>query len=310
MKAPLITAVDTALTGAGQLHNDSFFLRQLEKTGLISRHELQRLVVGDLGGGLVESDGAKSHPHLNLRFKDVASQLLGVRLHHYQEIASRAANNPLNGLAGVILLALNGNKADIVVEAVRRHNHLFAVQGEIDGNAFVPYSALRLGRDTIAIGRVVGGNDRAHRTKLAQFVVQAVPPFGERNEAAAVAVERRLNCQPRSCFSVCVQRHPSGRESGLYSVISPSWQVRINYYGLTIVITFCKYQHHNATVVHHSMKKHDKASPIRKSVTMPSHMWDAVAQFQKTESIATEAEALRRVVLAGIRALAASSGLS
>jgi hypothetical protein len=58
------------------------------------------------------------------------------------------------------------------------------------------------------------------------------------------------------------------------------------------------------------MKKHDKASPIRKSVTMPSHMWDAVAQFQKTESIATEAEALRRVVLAGIRALAASSGLS
>jgi len=185
MKAPLITAVDAALTGAGQFHNDSFFLQQLEKTGLISRHELQRLVVGDLGGGLVESDGAKSHPHLNLRFKDVASQLLGVRLHHYQEIASRAANNPLNGPAGVILLALNGNKADIVVEAVRRHNHLFAVQGEIYGNAFVPYSALRLGRDTIAIGRVVGGNDRAHRTKLAQFVVQAVPPFGERNEAAA-----------------------------------------------------------------------------------------------------------------------------
>jgi hypothetical protein len=53
------------------------------------------------------------------------------------------------------------------------------------------------------------------------------------------------------------------------------------------------------------MKKQNNGPPIRKSVTMPTHMWDAVAQFQKTESIATEAEALRRVVLAGIRVLTA-----
>jgi len=46
------------------------------------------------------------------------------------------------------------------------------------------------------------------------------------------------------------------------------------------------------------MKNKDKDLPIRKSVTMPGHMWDAVDQFQKAESITTEAEALRRVVLA------------
>jgi hypothetical protein len=71
----------------------------------------------------------------------------------------------------------------------------------------------------------------------------------------------------------------------------------------------CQNQHHNCTISHHIMKRKEQDPPLRKSVTMPAHMWDAVAQFQKTESIATEAEALRRVVLAGIRVLAASSGL-
>ncbi|MGA3401050.1 MAG: hypothetical protein ABSC95_17680 [Acetobacteraceae bacterium] len=119
-EAPLIEAVDTALSGAGQFHNDSFFLQQLEKTGLVSRNELKRLAVGDLGGGLVQSDEARDHPHLNNRFNKVVNQLLGVRLDHYQEIAARAAKGTPNGPAGVILTAINGNKANIVLNCVRK----------------------------------------------------------------------------------------------------------------------------------------------------------------------------------------------
>ena len=41
----------------------------------------------------------------------------------------------------------------------------------------------------------------------------------------------------------------------------------------------------------------DEDLAIRKSVTMPAHMWDSVSEFQKAESIATEVEALRRLVI-------------
>ena len=45
--------------------------------------------------------------------------------------------------------------------------------------------------------------------------------------------------------------------------------------------------------------------PERKSVTMPRSMWRDIAKIQAAERIATEAEALRRVVIAGLRALGA-----
>jgi hypothetical protein len=40
--------------------------------------------------------------------------------------------------------------------------------------------------------------------------------------------------------------------------------------------------------------------PERKSVTMPKSMWADIAAFQKIEKITTEAEALRRIVMAGL----------
>lgn len=40
----------------------------------------------------------------------------------------------------------------------------------------------------------------------------------------------------------------------------------------------------------------------RKSVTLPNSMWAEVAEFRFSERIGSEAEALRRLVLAGLRA--------
>lgn len=51
------------------------------------------------------------------------------------------------------------------------------------------------------------------------------------------------------------------------------------------------------------MTKAPQDPPERKSVTMPRSMWRDIAKFQNDERIATEAEALRRVVVAGLRAL-------
>jgi hypothetical protein len=51
------------------------------------------------------------------------------------------------------------------------------------------------------------------------------------------------------------------------------------------------------------MTKPPKDPPERKSVTMPRSMWRDIAKFQTAERITTEAEALRRVVLAGLRGL-------
>lgn len=40
----------------------------------------------------------------------------------------------------------------------------------------------------------------------------------------------------------------------------------------------------------------------RKSVTLPNSMWAEVAEFRFSERIGSEAEALRRLVQAGLRA--------
>jgi hypothetical protein len=68
--------------------------------------------------------------------------------------------------------------------------------------------------------------------------------------------------------------------------------------------------HHNRTLdtplpyrYNEAMSKPPKDPPERKSVTMPRSMWRDIAKFQTADRIATEAEALRRVVVAGLRSL-------
>lgn len=42
---------------------------------------------------------------------------------------------------------------------------------------------------------------------------------------------------------------------------------------------------------------------IRNAVPLPKSMWDGIKQYQQMEGIRSTAEAVRRVVLAGLRAL-------
>jgi len=58
------------------------------------------------------------------------------------------------------------------------------------------------------------------------------------------------------------------------------------------------------------MKKKNGDPPVRKSVTMPASMWRNIAEFQSAERITTEAEALRRVVVAGLRSVGGKEGKS
>lgn len=51
------------------------------------------------------------------------------------------------------------------------------------------------------------------------------------------------------------------------------------------------------------MTKPEPREPsTRKSVTLPDDLWRAVADFRFAERIGTEAEAVRRLILAGLRA--------
>ena len=47
----------------------------------------------------------------------------------------------------------------------------------------------------------------------------------------------------------------------------------------------------------------DPDPPLRKTVTLPRGMWSAIADFRFTERIGTETEAVRRLLLAALRAL-------
>ena len=42
--------------------------------------------------------------------------------------------------------------------------------------------------------------------------------------------------------------------------------------------------------------------PVRKTVALPASMWQEIADFRFSERIGTEAEALRRLIQAGLRA--------
>jgi hypothetical protein len=56
------------------------------------------------------------------------------------------------------------------------------------------------------------------------------------------------------------------------------------------------------------MTKSPKDPLERKTVAMPRSMWRDVAKFQGTEKISTEVEALRRLVMAGLRAVKREAG--
>jgi DNA-binding transcriptional regulator LsrR (DeoR family) len=119
-ETPLIRTVDTILTSAGAFHVESYYMKELVETGKVTKEELIKLSIGDIGGVLIPSKAVESNPINKTRFDGILSLWTGPKLEDYQNVARQAAaNDALHAPAGVILCALNGNKANIVLNLVR-----------------------------------------------------------------------------------------------------------------------------------------------------------------------------------------------
>ncbi len=119
-ETPLIRTVDTILTSAGAFHVESYYMKELVDTGKVTKKELTKLSLGDIGGVLIPSKAVESDPRNEERFIEILNLWTGPKLEDYQNVARRtAASDALHAPAGVILCALNGNKAKIVLNLVR-----------------------------------------------------------------------------------------------------------------------------------------------------------------------------------------------
>ncbi len=115
---PLIKTIDTILTSAGAFHVDSYYMKELVETGQVNKKELRKLSLGDIGGVLIPCEAIDNDPKNKARFVEILNLWTGPKIEDYQNVAQRAAAENAPG-AGVILCALNGNKANIVLNLVR-----------------------------------------------------------------------------------------------------------------------------------------------------------------------------------------------
>jgi hypothetical protein len=120
-ETPLIRIVDTILTSVGAFHVEQFFVKELVNTGLVSKEELERLALGDIGGVLIPREETENNRRDKDRFDEILGLWTGIRIEDYQDVAERAAatGDPYSP-AGSIICALNASKAEIVYELVRR----------------------------------------------------------------------------------------------------------------------------------------------------------------------------------------------
>lgn len=120
-ETPMIRVVDTILTSAGAFHTEAFFVKELINTGSVSKKDLLRLAAGDIGSVLIPREGIENNSRDQERFNQILSLCTGISLADYQDIARRAAaKDDWHSSVGVILCALNGNKAEIVLNLVHR----------------------------------------------------------------------------------------------------------------------------------------------------------------------------------------------
>lgn len=119
-EVPLIRTIDSILTSAGSFHVDSYYMKELVEIGKVTKKELTKLSPGDIGGVLIPGNAVENDPKNKARFAEILNLWTGPRIEDYQNVARRAAANTAEGApAGVILCALNGNKANIVLNLVR-----------------------------------------------------------------------------------------------------------------------------------------------------------------------------------------------
>jgi DNA-binding transcriptional regulator LsrR (DeoR family) len=118
--SPLINAVDTLLTSAGNAKRPMGFINEellragSTDTQKLTAARLAKLVVGDVGGVLIPRPGLSDADRREV--EELAGMWTGVQLAHLQRIARQAngARRP-----GVIVVGVGADRAEIIAEAVR-----------------------------------------------------------------------------------------------------------------------------------------------------------------------------------------------
>lgn len=74
------------------------------------------------------------------------------------------------------------------------------------------------------------------------------------------------------------------------------------------IVSRCQHQNHTVDISGACRYKKDMSTnepppdmPVRKSVTLPKSMWDDIADFRFSQRIATEAEAVRRLIQTALK---------
>lgn len=113
----LIDQMDGLLTSVASPEQPlRIYAAEVEELGVVNREELNRLTIGDLGGALLPRDRLNDDDQRT--FESILTYWTGARLEHYQKCAERAAEDPSR--LGVVVLAIGPNKAQLILECVRR----------------------------------------------------------------------------------------------------------------------------------------------------------------------------------------------
>jgi DNA-binding transcriptional regulator LsrR (DeoR family) len=115
-------SVDTVLSGIGIIaresepeHATAAFIRERLLLGEVSRKDLRRLIVGDIGGILLERPDLKAHELKKVEALNAG--WTGVAISDLEAVANRARDQ---GSPGMILVAYGEAKAELFCEIVRR----------------------------------------------------------------------------------------------------------------------------------------------------------------------------------------------
>ena len=113
----LICTADCILTSGGTFlsrTSDDLWLADILDAERITHEELSALTIGDLGGALIPRLGLSQAKQA--RLKEITSRWTGMTLEHLCDCSAR---NVAPAYAGVILIAMGTNKAQVVAEALR-----------------------------------------------------------------------------------------------------------------------------------------------------------------------------------------------
>ncbi len=117
--SPLMANVDMIITGIGNAlssRDDPWFNETKNLEGI---DDLEAFAVGNIGGVLLPKD--RYNPEHCNRVDEINGRWLGIQKDHFQKAAERAA-------PGVVLVAVEPEKAPIVAQAIGMVNHLIIDQ--------------------------------------------------------------------------------------------------------------------------------------------------------------------------------------